>query len=40
MRRLSQTRIRTFQACSQKWKQRYVVGPEAEAESGDEGETS
>ena len=40
MRRLNQTRIRTFQACSRKWKRSCVDGPEAEAESGDVGETS
>jgi hypothetical protein len=40
MRRLSQIQIRAFQACTQKWKQRYVEGPEAETESGDAGETS
>jgi hypothetical protein len=40
MRRLSQTQIRTYQTCPQRWKQRYVDGRKAEAESGNEGETS
>ncbi len=26
MRRLSQTQIRTYQACPQRWKQRYIDG--------------